>query len=438
MRNKTILTIAIVLMMSGSMLLAQGYGNGRGAGNGGDVSTACVAMPVQEVDNNEIEALIWVREEEKLARDVYLTLYQKWNSNVFTNIANSEEQHTEAIRQFLDKYGITDPVQNNEVGVFTNPDLRKLFEDLTAKGETSLLDAFIVGATIEDLDIADLNEAISETDNDDIKCVYSNLKKGSENHMRSFFRQIEMSGGTYEAQFISQEELNEILGITDSAAREAALYFPQFVSGEGMDTEFFLVNNCTEEASGSIIYYASDNSGEPGEVVRTDPWTIPARDVLVHAWNGEAGEMLQVGAVEIIQEGGTSCFVEGTEFINLFGTYTTVNSSILRNSQQLFVQQNDERDSGFAIFNPGNQEVTIDVFYISGDQETSTSIVLGPKAHRSMFLGELMPGIPAETAGTLNFFADGDREFVVMGLVFTDRASNAMVSVSAGPDAYRF
>ena len=148
--------------------------------------------------------------------------------------------------------------------------------------------------------------------------------------------------------------------------------------------------------------------------------------------------MLQVGAVEIIQEGGTSCSVEGTEFINLFGTYTTVNSSILRNSQQLFVQQNAERDSGFAIFNPGNQEVTIDIFYISGDEETSTAIVLGPKAHRSMFLGELMPGIPAETAGTLNFFADGDREFVVMGLVFTDRASNAMVSVSAGPDAYRF
>lgn len=433
MRNKTILMIAVILMMSGSLLPAQGYGNGRGGGNGGGVSTTCVQLPSQDVDENEKEALVWMREEEKLARDVYLTLYKKWNSNVFINIANSEAQHTEAIRMFLEKYWMPDPVQNYEVGVFTNPDLRNLFESLTAQGEASLLDAFIVGATIEDLDIFDLNEAISETDNDDIKCVYNNLKQGSENHMRSFVRQIEMSGGTYKAQFISQEELNEILGIYEASAGESVLYFPQFVSGEGADTEFFLVNNCAEEASGSIIYY----SGESGDAVRTDSLAIPARNVLVHAWKGEAGETLQAGAVEIIQEDGASCSIEGTEFINVFGSYTTVNNSSPRNSHQLFVQRNGDRDTGFAMYNPGSKEVTIDIFYISGDEETEATVVLGPNGHRSMFLGELMSGLPEETAGTLNFFADGDHEFVVMGLVFTDRASNAMVSVTAGPGAYR-
>ena len=437
MRDKTILMIAVTLAMAGSLLQAQGYGNGPGAGTGGGVGTTCVLMPSQDVDENETEALVWVREEEKLAHDVYLTLYEKWNSNVFINIANSESQHTEAIKQFLEKYGITDPVQNYEVGVFTNPDLRKLFEDLTSRGEKSLLDAFIVGATIEDLDIYDLNEAISETDNEDIKCVYNNLKQGSENHMRSFVRQIEMSGGTYEAQFISQEELNEILGVAQTAANGPVLYFPQFVNGDGADTEFFLVNNCDEEARGSILYYGSDNSGESGEVIRTDPWVLPARDVLVRAWKGEAGETLQAGAVEIIQEDSTACAIEGTEFINVFGSYTTVNNSSPRNSHQLFVQRNGERDTGFAMYNPGSREVTIDIFYISGDEETEATVVLGPKGHRSMFLGELMPGLPEETAGTLNFFAEGDNEFTLMGLVFTDRSSNAMVSITAGPDAYR-
>ena len=193
--------------MSGSLLQAQGYGNGPGSGNGGGVSTTCVLMPSQNVDENETEALVWVREEEKLAHDVYLTLYEKWNSNVFINIANSESQHTEAIKQFLEKYGITDPVQSYEVGVFTNPDFRKLFEDLTSRGSTSLLDAFIVGATIEDLDIYDLNEAISETDNEDIKCVYNNLKQGSENHMRSFVRQIEMSGAPTKPNLFHRKSL---------------------------------------------------------------------------------------------------------------------------------------------------------------------------------------------------------------------------------------
>ncbi|MCK4796297.1 MAG: DUF2202 domain-containing protein, partial [Spirochaetes bacterium] len=39
-----------------------------------------------------------------------------------------------------------------------------------------------------------------------------NLEKGSENHIRSFVRQIEINGSSYEAQFITAEELAEILG----------------------------------------------------------------------------------------------------------------------------------------------------------------------------------------------------------------------------------
>jgi len=152
-----------------------------------------------------------MREEEKLARDVYLTLFDKWNFVIFKNIANSEDRHTNVIKQLLVKYDIADPVTNDTVGVFTNPEMQKLYTELVASGEKSLLDAFKVGATIEDLDIFDLHERIATTDNDDIKCVFNNLTQGSENHIQAFVRQIERNGGTYEAQYISPAELKTIL-----------------------------------------------------------------------------------------------------------------------------------------------------------------------------------------------------------------------------------
>lgn len=211
MYRKFILFTLVFLTMSGSLLQAQGYGRGKGAGNRGNFCSACIQMPKQDIDEKEKSALIYMREEEKLARDVYLTLFEKWNFIIFKNIANSEDRHTEAIRQLLDKYEIDDPVKDDAIGVFTNVELKKLYDDLMAKGEKSLKDAFIVGATIEDVDIFDLNERIAETDNDDIICVFNNLKQGSENHIRAFIRQIERSGGTYEAQYISQLELETIL-----------------------------------------------------------------------------------------------------------------------------------------------------------------------------------------------------------------------------------
>ena len=50
-----------------------------------------------------------------------------------------------------------------------------------------------------------------ETDNSDIIKVYNNLQKGSRNHLRAFFDQIENNGGSYSPQYLSQEEFNSII-----------------------------------------------------------------------------------------------------------------------------------------------------------------------------------------------------------------------------------
>ena len=176
-------------------------------------------MPVDSLSSIEERSLIQMREEEKLARDVYLTLYDKWGEQIFKNIARSEQTHTDSVKELLDRYSIDDPVKEDTVGVFTDDEISNLYETLVSKGEKSLVDALEVGATIEDLDIFDLNDFLSQIDNEDIKFVYNTLKNGAYNHMRAFTRVLEMNGGQYTPQYISQEEYDEILSSSNGNGR---------------------------------------------------------------------------------------------------------------------------------------------------------------------------------------------------------------------------
>jgi hypothetical protein len=168
-------------------------------------------LPTESLSETELQGLRYMREEEKLARDVYSTLYDQWSLPIFANIAQSEQTHTEAVRDLLEKYQIADPVTDDSIGVFTNPDLQQLYTDLTASGATSVEEALRVGALIEDLDLFDLAQEIKNTNNQDIVLVYQNLMRGSRNHMRSFISQLDARGESYTPQHISQSEFDEIV-----------------------------------------------------------------------------------------------------------------------------------------------------------------------------------------------------------------------------------
>jgi len=167
--------------------------------------------PMEALSQGEINSLVYMREEEKLARDVYGTLYQRWKSNIFNNISSSEQTHMDAILHLLQRYNLPDPVASNEVGVFSNTILQDLYNQLVIKGNSSLSNAFQVGATIEDLDIFDLTQAMILVDNQDISLVYSMLTKGSRNHLRSFYRNILNVGGSYTPIYITQEEFETVI-----------------------------------------------------------------------------------------------------------------------------------------------------------------------------------------------------------------------------------
>ena len=217
--------------------LGNGYGNGPGTTTGecegncqhqvhgggqhgqhgqggqhGQMGAQVPAYAIGEITQAEADGLAFMREEEKLARDVYLTLYDAWGLRTFSNIASSEQTHTDAVKGLLEMYQVNDPVVDDTIGVFVNSDLQALYNDLIEKGNTSLVDALEVGAAIEEIDILDLIDYIEDTDETNLEWVYENLLAGSENHLRAFVKQYEtQTGETYVPQYLTQEMFDAIM-----------------------------------------------------------------------------------------------------------------------------------------------------------------------------------------------------------------------------------
>ncbi len=166
--------------------------------------------PLIEIVDGDIDGLKFMREEEKLARDVYISLFAMYDNQVFNNISNAEQRHMDELLILLDKYEIDDP-SLEEIGKFSNEILQQLYDDLMVQGSVSEIDALLVGATIEDVDIRDLDLFISETDNIELIRVYDFLNCGSRQHMRAFIARLNDLGVTYTPQFISQEQFDSII-----------------------------------------------------------------------------------------------------------------------------------------------------------------------------------------------------------------------------------
>ena len=160
----------------------------------------------------EEETLLWMREEEKVARDVYLSLYKTWKQNVFSNIADSEQNHMDAVLKKIEMFGLVDPVLPG-LGEFSNSTLQSLYDNLVYDGKQSYVKALTVGATIEDMDILDLMKAIEQTTNLSLKTTYESLLEGSKNHLRAFVGLLRKQGEDYERQYISQELFDAILAL---------------------------------------------------------------------------------------------------------------------------------------------------------------------------------------------------------------------------------
>lgn len=225
-------TVLIALLLATPLVAQQGpkgrLGNGAGAPGAATPAAAAArplatyvgSLPKEALSSGETELLSFLREEEKLARDVYRALFAANGDRAFANIAAAEQRHMDDVKLLLDRYGLVDPAAATAPGEFKDSRLAALYTDLVAKGKASLVEALKVGATIEDLDLADVGKALATSDNRDIDAVMQNLAKGSRNHLRAFTSRLTALGASYTAQYLSADEIATIV----AAPRERGAY----------------------------------------------------------------------------------------------------------------------------------------------------------------------------------------------------------------------
>jgi hypothetical protein len=167
-------------------------------------------IETSDLTDSELASLLKMKEEEKLARDVYSALAQKWGSQVFINISKAENNHLNAIVLLLTNYGSAE-TSIDEAGIFADAAVQTLYNDLVAKASVSIEDAYKTGALIEEMDIKDLDEALVTTTNENVTLVFENLLKGSRNHLRAFNLQLTNLGIVYIPVYISQTDYSLIV-----------------------------------------------------------------------------------------------------------------------------------------------------------------------------------------------------------------------------------
>jgi hypothetical protein len=162
------------------------------------------------LSETEIAALLKMKEEEKLARDIYSSMYQKWNSQIFSRISAAENNHLNAINLLIKNYGLADSLIG-DAGIFSNIDIQDLYNQLVISASGSIDEAYRTGALVEEMDIKDLTESLLNVSNENVVLVFDNLLKGSRNHMRAFDRQLTFLGISYAPAYLDQADFDQIV-----------------------------------------------------------------------------------------------------------------------------------------------------------------------------------------------------------------------------------
>lgn len=162
-----------------------------------------------ELTANEIEFLYAVREDEKLARDVYTYFFDKFELSPFSRIAKAEANHIAAVERLFYFYSITYPAVG-PAGEFKDGVRKAYYDNLIEKGVTAL-EAYKATAYLEEKDVADYTKVLETIQNPNVKMVIENLLKGSVNHLKASVRQIYALDGTYTPAFLTQQRFDEII-----------------------------------------------------------------------------------------------------------------------------------------------------------------------------------------------------------------------------------
>ena len=340
--KKNLVAIALVVPVSFSVWAANNAnGTMQKGGMGGmqnnmmgHSSCQLDAMQIEQrsLSQSEIDGLKFMREEEKLARDVYQVLYKQTFANVFGNISQSEQSHMDRVAVFLEAYDIPDPAKVDD-GDFTDQSLQALYNNLIAQGSESVIAALKVGALIEEVDIEDLDAVIEDTEIAELKKMYTALRDASYKHLRAFTKQIIAIEGSYSAQMLDQAAVEDILSAANTTMQmgnATRLEGAEENTSNACFTSNLIVDQQTLQNGSSIGAHQSVNIAyqakvDPMDIGQTADWVMLANYVAINGtdnwfvrsadqwqeWDGQVGTLPAAATGYVLQSEQTIPVFEG-------------------------------------------------------------------------------------------------------------------------------
>ncbi len=205
-------TVSIIWALSSSSDISLkhniAYGEGILSLTGGEAAADDEAA-LAVLTAREKDGLLFIWEEERVARDLYASLYEKNNLTIFLDLVRSESSHMDQARAVMEKHGLAVPP--DEPGIFQNQTLQEMHDQLLAEGLQSDQDALTVAAVFEEISIVDLEKELSASQPDDVRTVYEGLLAGSRKHLRSYVSDLKDQGIEYQPRYLEGEEFQEIV-----------------------------------------------------------------------------------------------------------------------------------------------------------------------------------------------------------------------------------
>jgi len=158
----------------------------------------------------DVQGMRFIWEEEKTARDLYISFYKQTNQSIFADLIGSEQNHMDQVKSIMDRYGVSTPVPDQ--GALENQTLIQMYDDLLSRGSRSDQDALMAAATFEEISIMDLQKEINTTENQEAIAVYQGLLAGSRKHLRSYVSDLKEQGIVYTPQYLSEAEFDGVMG----------------------------------------------------------------------------------------------------------------------------------------------------------------------------------------------------------------------------------
>jgi len=159
---------------------------------------------------DEKASVLYAREQQKLARDLYQVLGAKWSAVILQSTAHAEQKHMDTVKSLIDGLKLTDPAQP-AAGQFTDPMFQKLYGQLLDRGSVSLVEALRAAAYMEEMEIRDTRGFVEDANRLDIIRGLGSITTGEPTHLRVFVAELKKQGVDYQPQLLSQSDYDRIM-----------------------------------------------------------------------------------------------------------------------------------------------------------------------------------------------------------------------------------